>query len=358
MKRTLLIGLALLAIASTLVACAGGGGGGNGGGGGGGGTPTTVAAQYRVIVVPILSGSENMASAVNRAGQVIGTSGPGGSERAYYWDSTNGLVTLHGAGNPAGATSFGLGVNSQGEACGILNLPGSAKGFYALQSGGGFIDDDSADKAYSSGFAINSTRRVAGTRGTSFATRYPIVFNTNNVTSERITMNGTTDWVGECTDINDNADIVGWVENGGRQVGFFRQSLGTATQIASPNVGEDQQFTALNGVRNVCGRRGDQAIFMAAGSPPVVIGGLVGSTLSEAHDISDGNIVVGHSNFGLLDRAFAWSSVQGMINLQTRLDATGAGWVLNRANGISGDGRICGVGTLNGVTRAFVLVPK
>src|SRR5688572_26670571 len=123
MKRTLLIGLALFAISSTMIACGGGGGGGNGGSGGGGGTPTTIAAQYRVVTVPILSGGENMASAVNRAGQVIGTSGPAGSERAFYWDASNGLVSLHGAGNPASATSFGFGVNAQGEASGLLNIP-------------------------------------------------------------------------------------------------------------------------------------------------------------------------------------------------------------------------------------------
>lgn len=358
MKRTFLIGTSFAVMAAILTAC-GGGGGDSGGSGGGGGTATSVAASYRVVAIPALSGNTNSAAKVNSAGQVVGTYGPAGAERAFYWDSSNGAISMHNSGNPADSTSFGLGINSRGEVSGVVNLPSSdqSRGFYALQSGGGFIDPG-ADKKYSSANAINSNRLIAGTNGSSFDQRYPVLFNANSQSVEPIIIGGSGSRTGECMDVNESSDIVGWVNDAGRDVGFFRQSGGTAQMIVSPNAGESLRLNALNDARNACGRRGQQAAYMAAGSPPTVIGGLTGSTFSEAFDISTGNIVVGYSNNGTLDRAFAWTQAQGMINLQTRLDSSGSGWTLQRANGISSDGRICGVGTLNGATRAFMLVPN
>lgn len=53
-------------------------------------------------------------------------------------------------------------------------------------------------------------------------------------------------------------------------------------------------------------------------------------------------------------RAFL-SGPDGMVDLNSLLDATGAGWTLTLANGLSENGFITGEGRINGESHAFLL---
>ena len=94
----------------------------------------------------------------------------------------------------------------------------------------------------------------------------------------------------------------------------------------------------------------------AADTQMVALGHLTGETKSLAYSANwDGSLIVGKSG----NRAFVWSQVNGMVDLQSYLTALGidlTGWNLEIAQAISADGTaIAGSGTFNGAQRAFVV---
>ena len=84
--------------------------------------------------------------------------------------------------------------------------------------------------------------------------------------------------------------------------------------------------------------------------------GTLGGVNSEAFAINERGQIVGAANTAAgAVRAFLWQAGV-MIDLNT-LIPDGSGWVLVSARGISEGGQIVGTGTLNGVTRGFLLTP-
>lgn len=97
---------------------------------------------------------------------------------------------------------------------------------------------------------------------------------------------------------------------------------------------------------------GREAFRWTAGEGMVGLGDLSGGAFeSQAEGTSaDGSIVVGQASTAIGYEAFIWDSVHGMRNLRDLLtndyglDLTG--WTLNRATGVSADGRtIIGIGS-------------
>ncbi len=89
-----------------------------------------------------------------------------------------------------------------------------------------------------------------------------------------------------------------------------------------------------------------------------VLPGGVNSSAEAAN--ADGTVIAGQCFDALGNpRAFLWTAVIGMVDLNTYLPALGidtTGWTLTDAHGISADGRaITGTGTFNGDQRAFVV---
>lgn len=84
------------------------------------------------------------------------------------------------------------------------------------------------------------------------------------------------------------------------------------------------------------------------------IGRLPGRTTASARAINDAGLVVGFSGF----RAFAWTDQDGIVDLTTRLDPVlgAGGWTILRANGVSENGHIVGLGTRPGVPSSGVAV--
>ena len=85
--------------------------------------------------------------------------------------------------------------------------------------------------------------------------------------------------------------------------------------------------------------------------------GNLGGTMSQALSVSN-DVIVGYSEIaGGAEHAFIHDPVNGMVDLNT-LIAPGSGWVLQRATGINDAGNICGYGSFDGGTHAFLLVPE
>jgi probable HAF family extracellular repeat protein len=85
--------------------------------------------------------------------------------------------------------------------------------------------------------------------------------------------------------------------------------------------------------------------------------GTLGGHYSYALGINNSNVLVGGSFVDSKDsiyHAFIWSN-GAMTDLNTALDATGAGWTLVEARAINDAGQISGMGNFGGVSHAFLL---
>jgi len=134
---------------------------------------------------------------------------------------------------------------------------------------------------------------------------------------------------------------------------------GAATDVGS--LGGNSVANAVNDLGQIAGTStlADQKTthaFRYANGTPVDLGTLGGKN-SEAFDINATGDIVGTSDTaGDGSHAFVWRN-GAMTDLNT-LIAPGSGWILRSASGISDGGQIVGMGTLNGVTRAFLLTPS
>lgn len=86
--------------------------------------------------------------------------------------------------------------------------------------------------------------------------------------------------------------------------------------------------------------------------------GTLGGAYSSANAVNEFGTVVGESSpVGVNPiHAFIYEG-SAMSDLNSLVDASGAGWVLSSATGINDNGAICGWGYLNGDLRGFVLTP-
>lgn len=86
--------------------------------------------------------------------------------------------------------------------------------------------------------------------------------------------------------------------------------------------------------------------------------GSLGGTDAVALDINDSGTVVGMGlTAGGEQHAFLWEGAD-LIDLNTLMDLSGTGWVLEEAAAINNDGKIAGTGKHDSLSRAFVLTPN
>jgi probable HAF family extracellular repeat protein len=87
--------------------------------------------------------------------------------------------------------------------------------------------------------------------------------------------------------------------------------------------------------------------------------GSLGYKFTFALGINDFGVVVGASAIPdamNTDHAFIWDSQGGMRDLNDYLPSN-SGWIVNSAQDINNKGEIVGTGTLNGMTKAFLMTP-
>jgi len=85
--------------------------------------------------------------------------------------------------------------------------------------------------------------------------------------------------------------------------------------------------------------------------------GTLGGSSGWAYAVNDDSVIVGFSNNGAGNRAFGYVPGGMIIDLNSLLDASAAGWLITRAYDINNGGYIVGEGFFNGVSRAVLLTP-
>jgi probable HAF family extracellular repeat protein len=272
------------------------------------------------ISLGTLGGSESFASGLNDSNHVVGHSLiSAGSARAFLWTpgATNGVpgnLQMKELGTLGGANSEAYDLNRSGQITGYADTADNQRAFRC--SGGVMTDIGSLlgnGLPNSYGYSINDAGHIAGA-----------AYNRNYTAPQAFFYNGST----AVTIGNSGSSALG-VNNSDRIVGYF-----TTTSSV------DHAFSYAAGVMTDLGT--------------------LGGNYSYAIGINNSNVIVGGSFVDTDDSIYhAFIAVSNsMVDLNGLLDSTGARWTLVEARAINDVGQIVGVGTLSGMTRAFLLNPS
>jgi probable HAF family extracellular repeat protein len=144
-----------------------------------------------------------------------------------------------------------------------------------------------------------------------------------------------------------------------------RYDLNTSTLITLGTLGGNNSFSnGINDLGHVVGLSdttdGFRPFFWSQGTGMIDIfaSSDLGSPFGSAFDVNNQGIVVGYGeiNANFDSRAFAWSNIEGLVNLNDRIDSS-LGIVLFGASGINENGMIVGWGQYQGMPAGFVLTP-
>ena|GEM_PF-251958 len=165
--------------------------------------------------------------------------------------------------------------------------------------------------------------------------------------------------------ISDSGFVVGSGRTPGETTHAVRYDLATSSLVDLGTLGGPNSFA--NGVNNagqVVGISdtldGFRPFFwsLEAGMVDIFASSDLGSPFGAAYDINQSGVAVGYGeiNENFDSRAFAWSPVDGLVNLNDRI-VDPLGMVLFGASGINDQGQIVGWGTLAGAPAGFILTP-
>ncbi len=315
----------------------------------------------KFLVIDLGTGSESKAWAINNEGQVVGDiKTSSGESRAFIFtdENSNDQVDygeIQNIDTPESSESAGRDINDQGQVVGFLPPLSSQRAFMWDQDQGMEIFRSLGASAQ----GINNDGDAVG-----FFKVPPFNFHSirweNGQANPLKTPVGNSSWA---TSINDSGSIVGYTDVfGGASRGFLLNgdNINDAVDIGSLDAAIHTQAWDINNRSEVVGGSGSAAFLWSSFQPIQDLGSL-GAGSSKAFAINESTQVVGKSD----NRAFLWEDLNNnkqsdpneMVDLNDLIPAD-SGWNLQEARDINEAGEIVGWGTLNGETRAFLLVPQ
>ncbi len=262
---------------------------------------------------------ESWAVGLNASGQVVGYSDSTTGRRPFLWQSASGLLNL--STEPGGALlTQAADINDAGQVVGIGAGLTGARGF--LWESGSLPEDLGVFVAPNNPFSVP-------------------------------------------TAITTNGFIVGWasVGTGDGIHGVSWSAPGAPNDLDELDGGDDRSIAFdANDVGQIVGRSnassGDRAVLWQDGGDPIDLGDLAGGEdSSEAQGVNALGEIVGVSKNASGDRGVLWDSTGGPYDLNDRLDASGAGYEILRANAINDAGQIAADAKIGSVTHGVLLTP-
>jgi probable HAF family extracellular repeat protein len=318
-----------------------------------------------------LGGPSSLGLAINAAGNVTGasflTADPhSGGLHAFRY--VLGKMVDVGALQPANL-SEGHGINGGGLVAGSSYVEGFVPHAFLATATLSLIDLGTLGGEYSDAWDINDKGRVTGDASTKSEDVHAFVWTSSGGMRDIGTLGGS---FSQGRSINASGQVAGESRIGsGDTVRAFRYTEGAGminlgalpggSNSHAYGINDDGQVVGESDIRPVFKSRtqlesisfeGPHAFLWASGAGMKDLGDLGGGA-SQAFAISNNAMVVGTSTLvNGTDRAFLWTQVRGMIDLNTLLPPD-SGWVLIAAWGVNDKGQIAGVGLHNGAKHAF-----
>jgi probable HAF family extracellular repeat protein len=303
-------------------------------------------------------GIQSDAAAINRFGQVAGSTTFAGSQFAHAFLYNNGIKQDLGTLAGGMYSSVAYAINNSGQVVGISNLTPTVTHAF-LYSGGAMRDLGTLGGVYSTATGINAAGQVVG-----YATLDPSPNTTTlhaflysgGVMRDLGTLGGS---VSFANGINDAGQIVGRSTIRGDTADHaFLYSSGAMRDLGTLG-GNSSVATAINNLGHVVGYSDTATETHAFLYSDGVLHdlGTLGGISSHALALNDSGAVVGFATTAAGDqRAFLFSD-GALVDLNSLLPS-GSSWQLLEATGINDSGQIVGNGIFNGQTHGFLLTPQ
>jgi probable HAF family extracellular repeat protein len=309
-------------------------------------------ALYAIEDLGTLNGAPLTPHGINTGGHVAGTAnGAEGARLAFLIDGG----TAHDLGSPVHSEAYS--VSDHGVVVGFsLGTDWTYRAF-RWTAAAGMTGLAGLEEGPSFAFAINEAGQIAGYAG---AAEYRAFRYTEGAGPADLgTLGGS---VSLGYGINASGQVTGCSWTAAGETHAFVSSGSEPMQDLGTLGGTQSCGVAINGTGVVAGSSylaGDafqHAVRFAPGTGPQDLGTLGGPD-SAATALNDAGVVVGWSTTAAGEqRAFVFTSAEGMTDLNNRIDAS-LGWTLVQATGINAGGQVVGVGLLGGTVRAFRLTP-
>ena len=256
---------------------------------------------YDAIRIGAIGGNASFGVAINSSGEAVGWSWTSGATIPHAWRAVGTQTTDLGAFGGVG--SFAYGINDFGDIVGQVNTAGTTHHAFVLSSGT-FSDLNPANATSSTALGINNFGQVAGDYVDAGGVRHPVLYAGG---------------IGELGSLGGNAGQAWSVNNTGQATGYSQDAAG------------------------------NQRAFRYAGTTMVNLGTLGGS-VSNGLDINVNGDVVGFSTISGPNGARAFIHTGGsMHDLGTLGGATSTAQSINDAGQVVGQ-----ASTATGETSAFV----
>ncbi|MBU0607303.1 MAG: tandem-95 repeat protein [Armatimonadetes bacterium] len=324
-----------------------------------GAQPAPRVPRFHVISLGTLGGARSYARGINATGQVVGEAlRADGKPRAFLFSGNGPMQDL---GTLGGLTSYACAINDSGQVVGrsgaIPSTPPPLDYFHAFRYDGSMHDlEGSLPGASGCASGINAAGQVVGWRYVSNPSR-----------SQAFLYDGSIHDLGVLTGLT-NSHALG-INSAGCVVGYSDGDQGRASRpfLYDGHMhdlgtlgGRHGRACGINATGVVVGYAdradGRHHAFLYDGSMHDL--GTLGGLWSDAYGINAVGQVVGSGDIvGGARHAFLY--LDGAMHDLNALIPVGSGFsVLEVATGISDNGEICGIGTVDGHYRAFKLVPN